>query len=527
MSRETRLLLLTLLVSVAVLFLLARFRFPARPISELATPQPLARLARTTTFDDLSGTLTELLRRAGETSVTLQVSAVGAGADGPGAGGVGGVGAGVSRFVPAMRVRDDLALAVLPGDARIEAIDGAAVSGGSSASPVLARDEVRGLVLLRVPARANSTVPLQPQGDALAFDQPGFVAIMESTPSGPTMRAEYVSRTSTRAHPAWDAAVTVLGLGGAQPRPGAMVFTLAGRFLGLVLPDDAETILVPGDALVARADRLARGESVLAANAGLAVQPLSSALALATKASNGVVIAAVENGGNNAGLRVGDVIAAIDNETIGSVADWERLLNRRAPGTTVRLQVVRRDGRIEIPLTLKWRDAPLAPGDNGAAAAAAAARRAGSAAGALGLTLRALPATATATAAAAAAAATASGSSGAGANGASLEVLRVTAGSAAARAGLQTGDRIVALPYAAAASAPPPTRAGASASASRSSADAPSGPAAGSALAAAPASAPLTVARVEAAYKALASRDAMLLGINRGGQPLVVAVEKP
>jgi hypothetical protein len=43
-------LLLTLGVSVAMLFVLARFRFPERPISDLAAPQPLTRLARSTTF---------------------------------------------------------------------------------------------------------------------------------------------------------------------------------------------------------------------------------------------------------------------------------------------------------------------------------------------------------------------------------------------------------------------------------------------------------------------------------------------
>jgi hypothetical protein len=526
-ARETRLLILTLCVSVAVLFLLARFRFPARPISDLATPQPLARLARTTTFDDLSGTLTELLRRAGDASVTLQVSGADADADGgasaaarAGLGGraaasrssVDGAGAsGASWFVPALRVRDDLALAVLPGDARVEAIDGAAVSGSPSASPVVARDEVRGLVLIRVPARPLPAISVQPQGEALEL--PGFVSVMEGAPGGPTMRAEFVSRVSTRAHPAWDMTVIVLGLGGsAHVRPGAMVFTLAGRLLGMVLPDDAETIVAPGDALIARADRLARGESVLAANAGLAVQPLSPALAKATKASNGVVIAAIEGAATSTGggagtsatsaasagaaaagaaLRVGDVIAAIDNEPIGSVADWERLVNRRAPGTTVRLQVVRRDGTQQIPLTLKWRDAPLAPGDDGAAAAAASVRRNDTAAGALGLALRALPS--------------------ANGNSASLEVQRVSPGSAAARAGLQIGDRITALPYAAAAAA------------------AASGPRAGSAsaLVPAPAAAPLTAARVEAAFKALASGDALILAINRGGQPLVVAIEKP
>jgi membrane-associated protease RseP (regulator of RpoE activity) len=529
-ARETRLLLLTLCVSVGVLFVLARFRFPERPISELAAPQPLARLARATTFDDLSATLTELLQRAGDASVALRVD--------------GDTQPGGSRLVPALRVRDNLALAVLAGDARVEAVEGEAASSSASTAGnlVVARDEVRGLVLVRVPTRPAPALPVQPQGEMLEL--PGFLIIIDAAPGGPAIRAEFVSRATTHPHPAWDAPVLALG-GIASARPGAMVFTLSGRFVGMVLPDDDETIVAPAEALIARADRLTRGESVLAANSGLAVQPLSPALAKATKAASGVIIAAITGAviappGRTAAdtnptrpgsaskasattpgtaaatapptgavsLRVGDVIAAVDEEEIASVGDWERLLSRRAPGTTVQLRVVRRGATTRVPLMLTWRDAPLAPGDDGTAAAASAAAAAATAArkaaaagraaadpgiAAAGLTLRA----------------TSNGVAG-------LEVLRVDPGSAAARAGLHAGDRITALP-----GAFPEAVAAASAGTSAAAA-------AGTRASAARAtSVALTVARVDAAFKAVASGDAMLLAISRAGQPLVVAVGKP
>jgi len=480
-AREARLLLLTLCVSVAVLFLLARFRFPERPISELAAPQPLARLGRTTTFDDLSATLTDLLHHVEGSVLLLRVSSPvppgGLAASSTTSSSSSSLIAtsSAARLVPALRVRDTLAVAVLPGDARVEAVDDEAVS----ANAIVARDEVRGLTLVRVPAHPAASLSIQPQSEAL--DLPGFLAVMDAAPGGPAIRAKFVSHASARPHPAWDTAVVALG-GITNARPGAIVFTLTGRLVGIVLHDHDETIVAPGEMLIARANRLAEGESVLAANAGLAVQPLSPALAKATNAANGVVVAAIERAvmPGATPLRIGDVIAAIDGEAIRSVNDWERVLGHRAPGTTVVLQVIRRDAKLQVPLTLTWRDAPLAPGDNGAAAAAASAKRTDAAASALGLTLRALP------------------------NGI-VQVQHIDPGSAAARAGLQAGDRITALPATPPPSTPTPT----------------------SKPAPAPSAAPVTIARVETAFRALSRGDALMLAIDRAGQPLVVAIEKP
>jgi S1-C subfamily serine protease len=317
--------------------------------------------------------------------------------------------------------------------------------------------------------QAAPSLPIQPANESL--EMPGFLVFIDAAPGGPSVRAEFVSQATPQPHPAWD--VPLLALGGlANPRPGALVFTLAGRFVGMVLASDDETLVAPGEALIARADRLTRGESILAANAGLTVQPLSSALTKATKADHGVIIAAINNGGSSAGpLRVGDVIQMIDRDEIRSVGDWERVLSHRAPGTTVTLQIARREGTTQVPLTLMWRDAPLAFGSSANGDRATSPAKAGntvrSGAAAFGLGLRA---TATRNAAG------------------TLEVVRVDANGAAARAELHVGDLLVALP-----STP----------------------------------APLTLARVDAACNALAAGDALLLSISRAGQPLVVAIEKP
>lgn len=63
--RETRLLLATIGVSVAMLLLLARFRFPDESTRGTAEPPvaPLERLAARATFDELASTMADLERR--------------------------------------------------------------------------------------------------------------------------------------------------------------------------------------------------------------------------------------------------------------------------------------------------------------------------------------------------------------------------------------------------------------------------------------------------------------------------------
>ena len=83
----------------------------------------------------------------------------------------------------------------------------------------------------------------------------------------------------------------------------------------------------------------------------------------------------------------------------------------------------------------------------------------------------------------------------------------VTPNSPAGRAGLHTGDRLMGMP-----TAFPPSAAHADIEEMSSIPPPPT---------------PVTLARVDAAFNALPSGDALLLSINRAGQPLLVAVEKP
>ena len=73
-GRETRLLLVTIAVSVATLLLLARFRFPADEVQPTdPAPAPPERLAARATYDELAGIMADLERRI---APSLEVLAV-------------------------------------------------------------------------------------------------------------------------------------------------------------------------------------------------------------------------------------------------------------------------------------------------------------------------------------------------------------------------------------------------------------------------------------------------------------------
>src|SRR3990172_11387893 len=59
-SRETRLLLITVLISIVTLWVLARVRFPDRPVTPNPVPPLLAQLPARPAFEDLAFTVAEV-----------------------------------------------------------------------------------------------------------------------------------------------------------------------------------------------------------------------------------------------------------------------------------------------------------------------------------------------------------------------------------------------------------------------------------------------------------------------------------
>jgi membrane-associated protease RseP (regulator of RpoE activity) len=81
----------------------------------------------------------------------------------------------------------------------------------------------------------------------------------------------------------------------------------------------------------------------MVARSGIVVEPMSSQLAefFGAPANKGVLVRTVEKGGPgaSAGLKAGDVILRVNNETIHDMADWKRAL--KAQSGKVSLQIIR------------------------------------------------------------------------------------------------------------------------------------------------------------------------------------------
>src|SRR5687767_5260706 len=116
-SRETRLLLAAGVMAVAALWLLARIRFPERPVTPNPVPSVLSQLASGPKYDDLAGEIAQLHASLQPSLLALDVPS-----------GVGSVQA--SPRTAAVRLRDDLAVTLVPPGSRERSND----------APIVARD---------------------------------------------------------------------------------------------------------------------------------------------------------------------------------------------------------------------------------------------------------------------------------------------------------------------------------------------------------------------------------------------------
>lgn len=223
LSRETRLLLIVIVLSVAVLMTLARLRFPETAADAPAGPAPLERLAARATYDELAAIIADLGSRVGSFVEVVRVET----ATGP-------------RFVPAVRVRPNLALAHVPPESRVIAI-----VNGAALPEVVSYDETRELVLLRVSTDPARVFDVGSRGSTSTA--PRYVAAVEGTRGGPTLRPVFLGRTDLLQDERYG---ELLVLGGVlQASPGSLIFGLDGSFVGLCIMEDGFIAGIPGRAL--------------------------------------------------------------------------------------------------------------------------------------------------------------------------------------------------------------------------------------------------------------------------------------
>lgn len=386
LGRDARLLIITIVVSIAMLLVLARFRFPARPAPAAEPAQPLEQLAARATYDELTSILRGVSERVSDSVAAVTVFARDESA--PDA-------TPKPMSTVAIWLRSGRAVALTP--------PGQGISGSPNGTgvKVVATDARRGVSLLTIPGAPGS--PPDNVDPTMAIDAPAYLAAIEATSAGPAIRPMYFGRVDRTNEPGWtDALLRFSALPQALPS-GVAIFTLQGEFVGLGVPDGPDLLVVPEPLLERTATMLATSGSQPLANPGFQVQPLDPALRAATGAEDGVIISYVDPDGPSANvLRVADVVTGIGDTVVHAPDDYRAAELGMTVGTAVTIRFVR-DGH---PDTAQITAAPPR-----APVAVAQAR--------LGLSLRRV-------------------SEG-------LQVARVESGSAAAHAGLEEGDIVTAL----------------------------------------------------------------------------------
>ncbi len=346
-SRETRLLWLTIAVSLGVLFVLAQFRFPneGRPAP---TPQPLERLAARATYDELAADVARLERRLSASLVVLRANRTrapeakslrqlldrGAGAE-P-----------ATPFIPALRIRSDIALALLGPDMAVQG-----VVGRDDAVPlVLAADPLRRLAVVRVPEPPAGVAWQPPTLEELSA--PGYVAAAEGARGGPALRPVFVGRADRFEEPRW--ATPMLALGSSPiVAEGAFVFSLQGELVGLVVNESGVVAVVPGSGLDAASNALLGDGSPHITDFGIALRPLGGADVKALDVTAGLFVDEVEPKSLADGkLRAGDLLLAVDDRPAVNVDGVLLYLSKIRPGTSARFRVRRKDSTIDVEISV-------------------------------------------------------------------------------------------------------------------------------------------------------------------------------
>lgn len=374
-SRETRSLLVAGVLAVAALWVLARIRFPERPVTPNPVPSVLGQLAAGPKYDDLAGEIAQLQARVQPSILGLEVSSTRLGS------------LQAARWTPAIRLRDDLAVAWAPPRASPESWHEATI---------LAHDAASGLAVARVPNTVQSSplvpwTPRQPQ-------QSRYLIASDVSSRGISLRPVFVGSLDPLETPLWSEPLWAMP-SRTDVAPGSFLFTTGAELAGLVIAFGGGLALVPGATVLAEADRLLAMRRGPAGTFGIDVQDLTPSVAAVTGAPAGVVVTWVDPDGPGRGhVMAGDVVEAIDGRALASREHWNVRVARLSAEESLTLRVRRRGELREVALVAR---APVSHDANRS----------------LGLTLRGRPRIGT-------------------------EVVRVEPASAADRAGLIPGDVI-------------------------------------------------------------------------------------
>jgi hypothetical protein len=376
-SRETRLLLTIVLISLSMLWVLARVRFPGRT----STPNPvspvLAQLAPPSALEDIASAVAQLGPRLEGILTPIEIRTRSNGFSD----------SGDRALIAALRIRDGMAVALTD-----EPIASTVAARGLE---LLAQDSASELSVLRVPADdARQLNRWSPRG----LQYPRFLIAADLSADGTSLRPVFIGSLDSIVSPLWDGPIWAVP---AQTdlHKGAFVFTVEGEFAGLAIDRDGRVAIVPGDVVLATANRVMQQGRRPRGWIGVEVQPLTTRIASALGASDGALISWVDPRGPAAELLTPlDVIEQMDGKPVVSIEYWHRRVAALAQGDAISLIVRNGNERRAIQLTAVRQPDPPARLP-------------------LGLNLRTIAQV-------------------------GAEVLRVDPGSAASRAAMQAGDII-------------------------------------------------------------------------------------
>jgi hypothetical protein len=311
-SRETRLLLTTVLIAIVALWVLARLRFPDRAPPQNPVQPLLTQLTPRPTFADLAGEVAALRPRVAPLLVTVE-------------------------GLPGLRLGLDVA--VIWMDPRLAADRGT--------SSLLGHDLASGLSLVRIESRfAPAPVLWSPESAG-----PRYFIASETSPAGVALRPVYVDALTATDNPRWPGQEWQLPPH-ADVEPGSFLFTSTAAFAGLVVSDsDEQRLMVPATTVLAEAARVLDSPPHMAAYMGIEVQPLSSALARATGATTGLIVTWVDSRGPADGaVSPGEVIEVINGVPLATTDQWDVQVTRLEIDQPVILGVRNASGRREVSL---------------------------------------------------------------------------------------------------------------------------------------------------------------------------------
>jgi hypothetical protein len=248
-GRETRLLVLIVVVSLAVLLVLARFRFPAATLNVAPpTPSPLSNLVSRAAFEELSEALASTANRITPKVVVVRLAPVRPPAPARGGRGATDHVQNGTKLVLGLRVRPDLALVRVPAG-----MMPAELVGSSQQPEIVGADSRRELALIRVPASADDAIEANPD----LFGGFAYLGEATATVDGPTLQPVFIGRTGQRQHERWPVALT--GIDNPNVSDGSLLFTIDGRLIGLVVRDAAGAAVVPFAVIDAAVNELLSG----------------------------------------------------------------------------------------------------------------------------------------------------------------------------------------------------------------------------------------------------------------------------